>query len=368
MLSKTKMRKRRIYVFLIAFLLSTVVAIVAVVAIGGYWLNRTVIVPPAIPQMPTNPVNSLVINPPERTDEYGEPEEPQQETPWYFGLVAPERFTDDVRRYRFFTFMIIGLNEGRNANTVMVASYDYFNKEANIISIPRDSLIDTTRNGRKLGSSYIAGSGGGRGRAGGIAALQRDIMTVIGFIPDFYVIIDYDAFFAIVDAIGGIEIYVPFHMRYDDPWQDLHIDIPAGLQHMNAETALQFSRFRRSNRGYRSVTDYARIENQQAVINAVIAQLLRPENLLRVLDFVDIFHNSVDTNLEVGNMMWFARELSHIRGTDALSSYTTPMLGSSREPMWYELLDARGIVELVNRTVNPFTRDIELRDVSIIRE
>jgi len=351
-----------------SFLLSTVAAAIAVLAIGGYWFNRTVIVPPDIPDIQNRhlapPPNNLFINDGHNELEDGE----QQEDQWYTNLVAPARFTNDDRRDMFFTFMIVGLNEGRNANTVMVASYDFHNKEAYLISIPRDSLLNTSRNGRKLSSSYIAGSGGGRGRAGGIQTLQQDIRTIIGFVPDFYVIIDYDAFFAIVDAVGGIEIYVPFHMRYDDPWQDLYIDIPAGLQHMDAETALQFSRFRRSSRGYRSITDYTRIENQQAVINAVIAQLLRPENLLRVLDFVDIFHNSVDTNLDVGNIMWFARELSHIRGTDALSSYTVPMLGSSREPMWYELLDARGIVELVNRTVNPFTRDIELRDVSIIIE
>ena len=372
MYKKSAVKKRRspVVLFIRAFLLTSLVSIILITAVGGYVFSRNVIVPPDIPALPTRPVPASPINNPE------EPEEPEElEAPWDYGLVAPERFTDEDRRDMFFTFLIVGLNEGTNANTVMVASYDAVNREANLISIPRDSLLNVNRNGRKLSSSYIAGSGGGRGRAGGIATLQRDVMTVIGFTPDFYVIIDYDAFFNIIDAVGGIEIYVPFHMRYEDPCQDLFINIPEGLQRMDGKTALHFSRFRQTNQhfarqGYRSLpnSDYGRIENQQLVINAVISELLHPSSLLQIPSFVEIFNDSVYTNLTVGNMLWFARELNHIRGTDALSTFTTPMAGTSGRPMWYEILDARGVVNLVNETINPFYRDIELRDVSIITQ
>jgi len=357
-----KKQKSRTFKFVAAFLASVFVSFVLVVIIGWIVIDRVYVVPPELPPMPTRHPPTLNIPPSSTSQENENDDETELTLPWYYGLVAPERFTEDDRRDNFFTFMIIGLTERYLANTIMVASYNYETKEAHLISIPRDSLINTNRIGRKLASSYLAG---------GIAALQRDVMTVIGFVPDFYVILDYDAFFAIIDAVGGIIIDVPFHMRYDDPFQDLFIDIPEGLQRMDSYTALHFSRFRQSNiAGFRSPpnSDYFRIESQQKVINAVISELLRPSNLVRVLDFVDIFHDAVETNLEFGNMLWFARELNHIRGTDALVSYTAPMLGTSGEPMWYELLNARGIVDLVNRTINPFYRDIELRDVSIVTQ
>ena len=284
------------------------------------------------------------------------------------GLVAPARFTNEDRKDQFFTFLIVGLNEGTNANTIMVASYDAINKEAHLVSIPRDSLINTTRAGRKLSSSFMAGAGGGRGVAGGVAQMQRDVMSVIGFVPDFYFIIDYDAFFAIVDAVGGVEVYVPFHMRYTDPFQDLDINILPGLQQMDGETALKFARFRRSNAGFRSITDYQRIENQQTVVNAVLEKLIRPASILRVPEFVNIFNESVYTNLSVGNMLWFANQLNNIRGTDALSSHTVPMAGTSGSPMYYEFLHASGIVKLVNETINPFTQDIERGDLNITHQ
>ena len=368
-----KQPKKRIRSFLKSLLMSLLVALVLVFSFSIYSIYRAV-VPPEVPTMAQRNTRQVIIPVPaapglQATENGNDDEDPYDEHPdWDDNPVAPMRFTDDDRRENFFTFLIVGLNEGRNANTVMVASYDADARKAHLISIPRDSLINTNRQGRKLSSSYLAGAGGGRGRAGGIRTLMRDVRTVIGFEPDFYILIDYAAFHAIIDAVGGIEMYVPFHMRYTDPFQNLDINIPAGQQHMDGETALHFARFRRANRGFQSISDYQRIKNQQAVISAVISQLLRPQSILRIPEFVDIFNEYVHTDLTHGNMLWFARELNRIRGTDALSTHTTPMLGTSGEPMWYEILNARGIVELVNNTINPFYRDIELRDVSIIRE
>jgi len=324
----------------------------------AYTYVRTV-PPPEITPMPI-----FVEIEPESDEETEEISEEDEEN-WMAAieLVAPERFTDEDRKELFFTFLIVGLNEGRNANTVMIASYDGVSGEANLISIPRDSLLNVPRNFRKLSGSYLVGLLSGCG----ISQVQRDVMSVIGFVPDFYVVIDYEAFFAIVDAVGGVDIYVPFHMRNDDPYQDLFIDIQPGWHHMDSEKALLFARFRESNPGYKPITDYDRIENQQTVVNAVIDNLFRPTNILRIPDFVNIFNDSVDTNLTVENMVWFASQLPNINGSESLSSYTMPTDGNSGRPMWYEFLDGPAIVELINRTVNPFERDIELRDLDIIR-
>jgi len=352
-----KLAKKQIGVLI--FLSFTFIFLAAVYIFIVTFVNS--IRPPEIPSLPTI-ARPGISNPSSEDDNYGDGDGMS------IVLAAPERFTDDDRRDMFWTFLIIGLNEGTNANTVMVASYCGVNNEANLISIPRDVPVNATRRGRKLSSSYLAGAAGYRGRAGGVAQVQRDVMGVIGFIPDFYVVIDYDAFFSIIDAVGGIEVYVPMRMRYDDPCQNLHIDLHPGLQTMNSQTALHFSRFRMANRGYQSITDFQRVENQQAVVSAVISRLLRPANLLRIPEFVGIFNESVYTNLAIGNITWFALELNHIRGTDAMTSYTLMPYRSSGRPGYYEFLNPSNVVEVVNRTVNPFYQNIELRDVNIITQ
>jgi len=364
---KRAISKRAWRIFIKSFFITVVAFSVVATTVVMAW-NR-VVAPPTVPAMGHIPVPQMLQNTYPNGESYDyQEEEPEVEYIW----PAPERFTDEDRRELFWTFLIIGLNEGRNANTVMVASYCGVNREANLISIPRDVPINPNRRGhaRKLASSYLAGAGGGRGRDGGIAQVQMDVMNVIGFIPDYYVLIDYETFFTIIDAVGGIEIYVPIRMRYRDPYQNLEIDLQPGLQHMDSATALEFSRFRQSNRNspYPSLPDgdIGRTRNQQAVINAVVSRLITPASILRIPEFVGIFNESVHTNLVFREMMFFALELNHIRGTDALSTDTFVPVRSSGRPYYFEFLSPTAVLEVVNKYLNPFYEDIELRDLNIV--
>src|SRR5690606_21125987 len=117
----------------------------------------------------------------------------------------------------------------------------------NIISVPRDSLVNVKRKVKKINAAYPAGNLNGGGKEGGINQLKRELKTIIGFVPDFYIGIDLDGFERIVDAVGGIDINVPIDMKYDDPTQDLHTNIKKGQQVLNGEDALKFARYRKGN-------------------------------------------------------------------------------------------------------------------------
>ena len=62
-------------------------------------------------------------------------------------------------------------------------------------------------------------------------------------------LIDNQALIKLVDTIGGVKFYVPRDMKYDDPSQDLHIDLKQGMQTINGEKAEQLLRFRKGNHG-----------------------------------------------------------------------------------------------------------------------
>jgi LCP family protein required for cell wall assembly len=276
-------------------------------------------------------------------------------------------FADEDRKELFYTFLIIGLDKGINTDTIVVASYDAINKKADVINIQRDSLVNVAREVRRISAAYPTGTQHG-GRAGGIAQLQQEIKSIIGFVPDYYVSIDFNAFVKMVDTVGGVEVEVPFHMKYDDPFQDLYIDIPEGKQHLDGESALFFARYRIGNHGFNTVSDYQRIENQQAIIEAVLTGLLKPANIIKIPEFIEIFTEHVHSNIEKEEMLWFASQLNEIRGSQALSTYTMPTTGTSGPPMFYEYLDEAAIVQLVNGTINPFKKDIEAKNLDIISE
>jgi anionic cell wall polymer biosynthesis LytR-Cps2A-Psr (LCP) family protein len=121
-------------------------------------------------------------------------------------------------------FNIIGMNKDERVNvlllglehersdTIMVATYDTKTKTVDVISIPRDTYVD--RDGfansanNKINSVYTVK---------GIEGLEEMIQSITGIKVDKYVTIDYDGVRAAVDAVGGVEVDVPFHMRYTDP-------------------------------------------------------------------------------------------------------------------------------------------------------
>ena len=372
---KTKKGARKIIlrIFIVFFSLIAALSIFVLV----FW--HFFVTPPAQPEVIAAPSDDadrhaideegfLIVDP----DHYGSDDYDEYYESPLPAYNAPSWAVD--RRKYFWTFLIVGLNEGTNANTVMVASYCGVEREANLISIPRDVPVSPSRNGRRISSSYIIGARNG-GVAGGVTQMQRDVQTVIGFIPDFYIVIDYDSFFTIVDAVGGIDIYVPIRMRYDDPHQNLRIDIHPGLQHMDSATALNFARFRQSNRNSRYPGlpdgDLGRIRNQQAIISAVISELLTPSGLLRIPEFVGIFNESVHTNISFTDMLYFGNELNHIRrtdaGTDSISMYTFATRSGMANGISYQFLTPSNVVELINQTINPFDRDISAGDLRIIR-
>jgi len=292
---------------------------------------------------------------------------------------APEGFTNNDRKDQFYTFLIFGTDNGVNTDTIMVGSYDGVNKKANIISIPRDSEIDSTFSPHKINAAFEVGTYNGGGFDGGVARLQKEIKKIIGFVPDYYICIDLNAFVELVDAVGGVDVNVSQDMVYDDPYQNLHINLKAGDQLLDGQEAMGFARYRHGNDpndpNYAGgeitaeITDYGRIKNQQQVINAMLQNMMKPENYNKIDDYISIFEKYVKTNIATSDMAWFAKELLQIKdkGPDALSMYTIPTdPNGSGYPLWYEYILEPETVKLVNDTINPYTKDISADNLDIV--
>jgi len=343
--------------FMTAFLVTT--GAILLVGGGAWFAISNTVRPPEIPVIAAVPhIHTQMVSSENDVDEGSDDE-----------LLPPQLLQFEERKPMFFTFLIFGLTQGLNANTIMVAAYDAQAGQGYIISIPRDTLVDVQRNSRKIVSAYPVGRLHGGGHEGGVERMKYEVSTLIGFRPDFYVSVDYEAFIRMVNSIGGVEIYVPFRMYYHDPFQDLYIDLQEGLQVLNGEDALRFARYRTGTPGISpTISDYQRIEHQQQVLAAVASQLLTPASILRIPELAGIFNDHVYSDLAMGELLWFANEARGLSGmSGALHLYTLPMLGTSGAPSWYELADEEGILELINRTINPFIRDITAEDLRIVQ-
>jgi len=326
---------------------------------GGFYAWQRTIVPPEPPPI------YVTLNIPQPSEVPDAPAfiapEPNPADKDILDALPPFVASDWERRERFFTFLIFGLDEGNNTDTIMVAGFDEIAGRGYVISIPRDTRVDVQRRARKINSAYPAGRLHGGGHEGGVEQLKREVQTLIGFRPDFYVMLDMDVVVQAIDTIGGVEINVPFHMRYTmDTCQDLYIDIPAGVQVLDGINALHFARFRLADPGYRSVTDFARMQHQQQLLTALFRTMIRPVNVLRIPELVRLGDELLTTDLELRHLAWFGQQLALAINPDSLETHTLPIRGNTGRAPWYEYPDPQGIIELVNRTINPFTTDITL--------
>lgn len=166
-------------------------------------------------------------------------------------------------------FLIMGLEDIRT-DTIIFASFCPDSKKVNLINIPRDTYIHrkgyNAAEQRKINSIY-----GDHGALG----LKKAVSHILDNVPIHHVItLDYEGVEKIVDALGGVEVNVPFHMKYKDPYDKppLNIDIPPGDQVLNGKKALDFLRYRKgnNNRGGYADGDLGRIKAQQEFLKSFI--------------------------------------------------------------------------------------------------
>ena len=190
-------------------------------------------------------------------------------------------------------FLVVGL-ESQRTDTIMVASYDTESKVANLISIPRDTYYprDNERaDSKKINAVYAAE---------GIEGLTETIQEILGIPIEKHVIFDYEGVVSCIDIMGGVEVDVPFHMQYRDPYDDppLYIDIPEGTQLLDGSQSLKFLRFRK---GYAN-QDLGRIEAQQQFIKSAAKKVLSTKLPVVIKEA----YSSVQTNFSLNELLSLA--------------------------------------------------------------
>jgi hypothetical protein len=119
------------------------------------------------------------------------------------------------------------------------------------------------------------------------------VQDLLGLPVDYYAVINLDLFENVVDALGGVEVNVPYRMDYADHAQQLFIDLYPGPQVLDGEGAAGFVRFRESVRG-----DLDRLDRVKSLAFAML-QRLRDLNVRAVAmlpELIDVVFADVETN------------------------------------------------------------------------
>ena len=234
--------------------------------------------------------------------------------------------------------LLLGVDEGGNrSDTIMLVSLNGKTNKVNILSIPRDTRVPVGRGYQKINAAIGIGKQEvAKGNLQEPEELSVEKVKMLTGLPiHYFMSIDFDGFKEVIDVLGGVDFEVPFNMVYDDPVQNLHINLKAGMQHLDGEAAHDFVRFRQGNPGHKGYAtgDLGRIEAQQAFLRALVEQKLKPQYLLKANDIFDVIRKYVRTNYSARDLIKHLGIIKDITADDVvmhqLPNYTQTIGGAS---------------------------------------
>lgn len=225
--------------------------------------------------------------------------------PVYIAIMGVDHRTEDIGR----------------SDTLILARLDAKRQQVNLISIPRDTrIILSTGETAKINAAYSTG---------GADRVTEAVSDLLDIPRPYYIKMDLEGFEAIVDKLGGVELDIAKHYVYDDPEQDLHIDIPSGRQQLDGEMALKYVRLR-----YDGVTnsDIGRIERQQQFLGAMKEKMLSPANWSRIPDMASTLRTYVETNIPEADQFTLLKAIYSAR--DGMQMQMLPGTPDDRTGDW----------------------------------
>jgi LCP family protein required for cell wall assembly len=188
-------------------------------------------------------------------------------------------------------------------DTILLVRSDFSQSRLVLLSIPRDLWVTIPGEGtERINAAHLYGelTALGNGPQRTTETIQHNFK-----VPIHHVLrLDFNAFRDVIDAAGGIDLSVPAAIVDDayptDNYGTMRIEIPAGPQHMDGETALQYARSRHGS------SDFDRAARQQQIIVALIKKMSSPEGLLRAPQVYQAFHKAVDTDMRLRDIFRLA--------------------------------------------------------------
>ncbi|GIL14183.1 MAG: hypothetical protein BroJett038_29030 [Chloroflexota bacterium] len=241
-----------------------------------------------------------------------------------------------------FTVLLMGLDRrpgetglAYRTDTIMLVSIDPITKSLGILSIPRDLYVEVPGYSelQRINSPMVLGEL--RQPGYGPQLMMQTAQYNLGIRIHDYVAVDFNTVITLVDAIGGIDINVPYTIN-DPQYPDMNFGydplfIRAGLQHMDGKLALKYARTRHGD------SDFQRAERQQQVLYAVRDKVLNldilPQLIIQSPTLWAQLSQGISTGLTLEQIIQLAWYLKDVSGENIrtgvineryTAGYTTP--------------------------------------------
>lgn len=262
---------------------------------------------------------------------------------------------------RYQNILILGVDSngpntlpfsGVRSDTMIILNVDIHGKNVNAISIPRDSKVYLAdeHGVQKINAAYALG---------GIELTKKTIEETLGIKIHNYVIVNAEGVRKLIDAIGGVPIYVDQSMHYKDYSGKLFINLEKGEQVLNGEQAEGYLRFRKDYLG-----DIGRVHRQQKFVKALIEKIKSPEALRKIPEALKIASLYTRTDLNLYQMSQYAAIAREI-DLNKVEFVMLPGAPNKKGIISYWILDPEKTQQVINRLIYRKKSDVTKKDVNV---
>lgn len=222
---------------------------------------------------------------------------------------------------------------GMRSDTAIVMHVSADRERVELVSIPRDSLVDipactmtdgstsSPQDHQMFNAAFATGYDQGGDIESAAACTWRTVEANTGVALDHFIVVDFVGFESMVDAIGGVPICIDRHMES----RKAKLNLDPGLQTLDGATALAFARAR-TGEGLGDGSDINRIGNQQRLVAAMASQTLSKNLLTDWTDLLRLLNaatKSLTTDMSLTDMAGLGYNMRGIRSGN-ITFMTTP--------------------------------------------
>jgi polyisoprenyl-teichoic acid--peptidoglycan teichoic acid transferase len=221
-----------------------------------------------------------------------------------------------------FTVLLVGLDRrpgetglAYRTDTMMLVSLDPATKSLGILSIPRDLYVEVPGYSelQRVNSPMVLGELQQPGY--GPELMKQTVQNNLGIRVHDYIAVDFNTFITIIDAIGGVDVDVPYNIS-DPEYPNMYYGydpfyIKAGEHHLDGATALKYARTRHGD------NDFQRAQRQQQVLYAVRDRVLNLNMLPQLIVQAPTIWNAISDGVSTGlsfdqilQLVWYLKDIS----------------------------------------------------------
>lgn len=187
------------------------------------------------------------------------------------------------------------LSAGSRSDVNMLAVVNPKTYQVLLVSVPRDAYLPVACKSQSTACQAAAGYNDKLTHTGiyGIGSTEATLENFLGIPINYTVLVNFSSLMNIVDALGGVDVYVEEGLEVDTFYANGTPGVQAGWNHLEGERTLGFVRERHAYLD----GDNQRIRNQQIVLEAIINALKSPTSFFKYPAVLDVLPTAISTNM-----------------------------------------------------------------------